>query len=79
MDIDLVFHTGWDCHVCSGIVRTFPGGRFARPEDQNEEENEKSLRKNKKYRSKFEDRMRKVEVWPTRDCEATALHVWSNF
>ena len=32
----------------SGVARAFPGGRGAHPESQNEEENEKSLRKNKK-------------------------------
>ena len=32
----------------SGIARAFPGGQLAQPEGQNEEENEKSLRKNKK-------------------------------
>ena len=33
--------------VCSGVARAFPGGQLAHPEGQNEEENEKSLRKNK--------------------------------
>ena len=32
----------------SGVARAFPGGRLAHPESQNDEENEKSLRKNKK-------------------------------
>ena len=54
----------------SGVARAFPGGRLAHPEGQNEEENKKSLRKNKKNWSKFEERMRKVELLPTRDCEA---------
>ena len=36
---------------------------------QNEEENEKTLRKNKKKIFKFEEKMRKVYL-PTRDCEA---------
>ena len=40
------------------------------PEGRNEEENEKSLRKNNINLSKFEERMRKVKVLPTRDCEA---------
>ena len=31
----------------SGVARAFPGGRLTYPEGQNEEENEKSLRKNK--------------------------------
>ena len=54
----------------SGVARAFPGGRVAHPEGQNEEENKKSVRKNKKNWSKFEERMRKVELLPTRDCEA---------
>ena len=33
--------------VVSGVARAFPGGRVAHPEGQNEEENEKILRKNK--------------------------------
>ena len=37
---------------------------------QNEEENEKSLRKNKKKLIKFRGKVRKVEILPTRDCEA---------
>ena len=54
----------------SGVARAFPGGRLAHPEGQNEEENENSLRKSKKTWSKFEEKMRKVELLPTRDCEA---------
>ena len=54
----------------SGVARVFRGGRVAHPESQNEEENEKSLRKNKKKWSKFGGKMRKVELLPTRDCEA---------
>ena len=50
----------------SGVARAFPGGRLAHPEGQNEE----SLRKNKKIWSKFEEKMRKVKLLPTRDCEA---------
>ena len=56
--------------VNSGIARAFPGGRLAHPEGQNEEENKQSLRKNKKNYLKFEEKMRKVELLPTRDCEA---------
>ena len=54
----------------SGVARAFPGGRVAHPESQNEEENEKHLRKSKKNCSKFEEKVRKVELLPTRDCEA---------
>ena len=54
----------------SDVARTFPGERVAHPRGQNEEENRKSLRKNKKYRSKFEERMRIVKPLPTQDCEA---------
>ena len=38
-----------------------PGG-VTHPEGQNEEENKWSLRKNKKNWSKFEEKMRKVEL-----------------
>ena len=41
--------------LSSGIARAFPGGRLVHPEGQNEEENEKSWRKNKKKLSKFEE------------------------
>ena len=54
----------------SGVARAFPGGQLAHPEGQNKEENEKRLRKSKKNLSKFEEKMRKVELLPTRDCEA---------
>ena len=54
----------------SVVARAFPGGRLAHPEGQNEEENENSLRKHKKTWSKFEEKIRKVELLPTRDCEA---------
>ena len=54
----------------SGVARAFPGGRLAHPEDQNEEENKWSLRKNKKTCSNFEEKMRKVELLLTQDCEA---------
>ena len=54
----------------SGVARAFPGWRLAHPEGQNEEENEKSLRKSKKTWSKLEEKMRKVELLPTWDCEA---------
>ena len=54
----------------SGVAKAFPGGQGAHPESQNEEENEKSLRKNKKKWSKFGEKMRKVELLPARDCEA---------
>ena len=56
--------------IISGVAKAFPGGRVAHPEGQNEEENKKCLRKNKKNWSKFEKRMRKVELLPTRDFEA---------
>ena len=40
----------------NGVARAFPGGQLAHPESQNEEENEKSLRKIKKKKlSKFEE------------------------
>ena len=55
--------------ICD-VARTFLGRRLAHPEGQNEEENEESLRKSKKNCSKFEEKMRKVELLPIRDCEA---------
>ena len=58
------------CVITSGVARAFPGGRVAHPEGQNEEETKSSLRKNKKNWSKFEEKIRKVELLPTRDCEA---------
>ena len=60
----------YSSRINSVVARAFPGGRLAQPEGQNEEENENSLRKHKKTWSKFEEKMRKVELLPTRDCEA---------
>ena len=59
---------GWlfVCVMDSGVAKTFPGGRFAHPEAQIQEENEEKLRK---YERKFR-RMRKnggnVPFLPTR-------------
>ena len=47
-----------------------PVGQVVHPQGQNEEDNEKSVSENKKKWSKFEERMKKGEVLPTRDCEA---------
>ena len=44
-----------------------PGWGLTHPEGQNEEENKKSLRKNKKNWSKFEEKMRKAELLPTQN------------
>ena len=55
--------------VSSGVTRAFPGGRLAHPESQNEEENEKFVEKWEKM-IKFGEKMRKVELLPTRNCEA---------
>ena len=54
----------------SGVARAFPGGRLAHPESQNEEENEKNLRRSKKIDQNLRKKMRKVELLPTQDCEA---------
>ena len=54
----------------SGVARAFPGGRLAHPEGQNEEENNLSLRKNKKKLIKIWGKLRKVGLLPTWDCEA---------
>ena len=40
--------TGLNKHGSSSVARAFPGGQVAHPEGQNEEENEKSLRKHMK-------------------------------
>ena len=64
----------------SGVARAFPGGRLAHLENQNEEENKWSLRKNKENWSKFEEKVRKVELLPTRDCKAGYGPArWTNF
>ena len=55
--------------LISGITSAFLG-RVAHSGCQNEEENGKSLRKNKKNWSKFDKRMRELERLPTWDCEA---------
>ena len=61
----------WTRNIFSGVARAFPGGQVAHPDGQNEEENEKKkMRKIGKYWLKFEERMRKVELLPTLDCEA---------
>ena len=56
--------------ISTGVARAFPGVQVAHPEHQNEEENKKNLRKTKKNWSKFEEKTRKVEGLPTRECEA---------
>ena len=53
----------------SGVAGAFLGGRLAHSEGQHEEE-KLSLRKNKKNWLKFEEKVRKVELLPTQDCEA---------
>ena len=54
----------------SGLARTFPGGRAAHPEIQNEEENEERLRKNKRTYKKLKKNWENVLVLPTREWEA---------
>ena len=80
------YNTCLGIHFCeipvySGVARAFPGGRVAHPESQNEEETEKSLRKNKKKRKKFGEKMRKVGLLPIRDCEAGygPVRLWCEF
>ena len=63
------------CDTSSGIARAFSGGQVTHSEGQNEEENEKSLWKNKKKLSNFEERMREVELLPTQNCEADYAHL----
>ena len=55
---------------CSGVARAFPGGRVAHPEGQNEEENSKVWGEIRKQLLTFEEKLRKVEPLPTRECEA---------
>ena len=54
----------------SGVARTFPGGRLAHPESQNEEENKECLRKKKKNWWKFEEKWGKWNSCPPGDSEA---------
>ena len=51
--------------------KTEQNKKLAHPGGQNEEENEKSLGKSKKIWKKFEEKMRLVELLPTKDCEAS--------
>ena len=53
------------CLICSGVARAFPGGRVAHPESQNEEENGKSLRKNKK---------KLIKIWGENEESGTLAH-----
>ena len=68
----VLWNARWDwCWVnCSGVARAFPGGQLAHPEGKNVEENDQSLRKNIKKSIAIWAKMRKVELLPTRDCEA---------
>ena len=43
----------------SGVVRAFPGGRAAHPEDQNEEENEENFEEKWEKLQENEERLRK--------------------
>ena len=54
--------------MSSGVARAFPGGRPAHPEGQNEEKISKVW--GRKKLSKFEEKMRKVELLPTQNFEA---------
>ena len=46
------------------VARAFPGGRLTHPEGQNEEENDKILRKNKSNWLKFEEKWGKCKSCP---------------
>ena len=48
----------------SGVARAFRDGRLTHSEDQNEEENLKTLRKNEKNWSKFEEKWGKLKSCP---------------
>ena len=54
----------WPLPLPSGVARNFPGVRVAHPEGQKEEENEQSLRKNKKIWSWFEEKLGKWNSCP---------------
>ena len=65
--------------MSSGVARAFPGGRLAHPENQNEEENKSSLRKNKKNWSKFGEKWGKCNSCPPGTVRlATAVNVSLN-
>ena len=53
----------------SGVARASPGGRLPHQEGQNEDKNEERLREKTKKTFKLR-KMRRVELLPTRDCEA---------
>ena len=57
-----VFSGGFLSGGSSGVARAFPGGRVAHQDSLNEEENEKSLRKNEKKWSKFGEKLRKMKI-----------------
>ena len=54
----------------SGVAMAFPGGRLARPEDQNEEEKEERLTKNKRKYRKMRKDWGNVLILRTREWEA---------
>ena len=54
----------------SGVARAFPGGWAVRPEDQNVEENEEKLRKNKRTYRKMKKDWGNVLILPTWEWEA---------
>ena len=61
------------CYLCilsSGVARAFPGGRLAHREGQIEVKKEEFVRKIKKEMMEIWGNMRKVELFPTRYCEA---------
>ena len=66
MLIYIVLNTETKISALSGVARAFSGGRFANPEGQNEEENEQSMRKNKKNWPRFEEKWGKWNSCPPR-------------
>ena len=82
------FHVMWSSKLSRNsqilILRqwrsqSLPGWASRPPGSQNEEENEKSLRKSKKIDQNLRGKMRKVELSPTHDCEVGYGPVWDNF
>ena len=57
-------------NICSGVARAFLSEQVAHPEDQNEEENEESLRKNERNYRKMKKDWGKCSISPTREWQA---------
>ena len=66
--------------MCNSVARAFLGGWVAHPEGKNEEENEQSLRKDKKNWLQFEEKWGKWNSCPPGTVRlATALAMWVSY